>query len=653
MNYYSPREKNEWGEMETFESEETSSLMDEDLPGPSSPTPSKKPSPFFKYLIHFFFYFLFLEVVFFSISMEMGHEKILFFAFLISLVDPLKDYLQRKHLIEERRKFLENPFALEEGILREERFTAILRESQRRPPFFTTLLFLLNLLFFLLCMIAGGTTHSEVLARFGSKINGLILIDGEYWRSISAAFLHVGPIHFIMNMLVLYLFGGFIERIFGSLAYLLIYTSSALLGMAGSLLMIPEPGAGASGALFGIIGTLLVFGFRYRQWIPLRFRDLYTWILCCYVILDFMIAFSVTRFDVYAHLGGLICGILLSFILDIHPKIKAFLFGFTHPRPLWKRIVIFVGSYLSALLILFSLTKALQNAYSPRQLHKDIPLASYEKVSIGLKMAVPQSWKIDGYSTPLMTTWKSPCGHYLTLIFDRAESLSPSEELSRMILDQIPRGLQKEVELTPLPERTLFSYHPKWNSNEILRWQIFKFYSPFQSGHLPTSAWIAVFIRQGYMYILKLQVFEPLKFTSLFQRILHSMDFSLPFRFDIGQQEFERLLKERKKDPFLLNQYSWFLAKTKKDLNLALKLAQKAHALWIKITKQPDPAIIDTLGETLFQLQRYSEALQWFEKAKTLAPNTPYFEKQYEKTRRALEFMENTNPIGERLDKNN
>src|SRR4029077_21207971 len=83
--------------------------------------------------------------------------------------------------------------------------------------------------------------------------------NGEWWRLITAAFLHYGPVHLGLNMLSLYFVGSILEQIVGRWRYLLLYFVSGLAGSAGALILSPNsPTAGASGAIFGVLGALFV-----------------------------------------------------------------------------------------------------------------------------------------------------------------------------------------------------------------------------------------------------------------------------------------------------------------------------------------------------------------------------------------------------------
>src|SRR5262249_57826104 len=88
---------------------------------------------------------------------------------------------------------------------------------------------------------------------------GPAVANGDWWRLITAAFLHANILHLGLNMLALVWLGGPVERYLGHLQYLALYLVSGLAGSAGALLAAPtSPTVGASGAIFGLLGAMLV-----------------------------------------------------------------------------------------------------------------------------------------------------------------------------------------------------------------------------------------------------------------------------------------------------------------------------------------------------------------------------------------------------------
>jgi membrane associated rhomboid family serine protease len=129
--------------------------------------------------------------------------------------------------------------------------------------------------------------------------------NGDWWRLITSAFLHYGPIHLGLNMMSLYFAGRILEQVIGRWRYLLLYVASGLAGAAGALYWSPNsPTVGASGAIFGVLGALLVL--ERRGNIATGGQVLLL------IILNLVITFSYSSsISVGGHIGGLIAGILL------------------------------------------------------------------------------------------------------------------------------------------------------------------------------------------------------------------------------------------------------------------------------------------------------------------------------------------------------
>ncbi len=126
--------------------------------------------------------------------------------------------------------------------------------------------------------------------------------QGDWWRLMTAAFLHYGPFHLILNMLGLYWFGSLLEQRIGSGRYLLIYIVSGLAGSAGALVISPTSATvGASGAIFGILGAGLVLE-RQRDYV---FGGSAMGVIVANLVLTFAWSGNIS---VGGHIGGLIGG---------------------------------------------------------------------------------------------------------------------------------------------------------------------------------------------------------------------------------------------------------------------------------------------------------------------------------------------------------
>ena len=124
----------------------------------------------------------------------------------------------------------------------------------------TKILIAVNVAVYLLELAAGGQVNGTGNRIYTDGVlYGPFVADGDWWRLLTAAFLHYGPLHLAANMFALYLFGGAVEQVLGRWRYLLLYLVSGLAGSAGALLWSPDSATvGASGAIFGVLGAALV-----------------------------------------------------------------------------------------------------------------------------------------------------------------------------------------------------------------------------------------------------------------------------------------------------------------------------------------------------------------------------------------------------------
>jgi membrane associated rhomboid family serine protease len=127
---------------------------------------------------------------------------------------------------------------------------------------------------------------------------------GEWWRLITAAFLHYGPLHLGLNMMSLFFVGSILEQVVGRWRFLLLYFVAGVAGSAGALLVTPNsPTAGASGAIFGVLGALLVLERRGNIGTGGQVLGL--------IVLNLVFTFAIPGISIGGHLGGLAAGVLL------------------------------------------------------------------------------------------------------------------------------------------------------------------------------------------------------------------------------------------------------------------------------------------------------------------------------------------------------
>jgi rhomboid protease GluP len=190
-------------------------------------------------------------------------------------------------------------------------------------PRATYVLLALIILVFLAMTLAGGSESVRVLIRFGAKVNSLI-VEGQVWRLLTSMFLHIGPVHLFFNGYALYIFGIQVERLYGSPRFLAIYLLAGLYGSLFSFAFGPELSAGASGALFGLLGAMLAYFRRHREtfgtW---GHRQLVN--LLVVAGLNLVLGITVPGIDILAHLGGLVSGAVLGWVLapEYQPHVDA------------------------------------------------------------------------------------------------------------------------------------------------------------------------------------------------------------------------------------------------------------------------------------------------------------------------------------------
>lgn len=190
-----------------------------------------------------------------------------------------------------------------------------------RKPYVTYALLAINILLFIIMVFVSGDGiygfQTETLVKFGGNVKSLVL-NGEYWRLIASAFLHDGFLHLICNMYALYVLGIQLENFFGKTRFAIIYLFSAITGNLLSLVF-ADPNVvsiGASGAIFGLFGSLLYFGYYYRVYLGTVLRTQ----IVPVILINFLFGIVTPGIDNAAHIGGLIGGVFISMGIGVKFK---------------------------------------------------------------------------------------------------------------------------------------------------------------------------------------------------------------------------------------------------------------------------------------------------------------------------------------------
>lgn len=188
------------------------------------------------------------------------------------------------------------------------------RRRLPRPRSAATAILGINVAVFVVEMLLGGATNLRVLVDMGAMVPGLVAV-GQWWRLFTAMFLHVGVFHLLLNSLGLYIFGSLIEQVLGSARFLAVYLVSGFCASAVSFAF-GSPGAvaaGASGAIFGLLGAWLAYNFRRRSLSLARANIQGAMML---IAINVVFGLAIPGVDNFAHLGGLAAGIGAGFAAE-------------------------------------------------------------------------------------------------------------------------------------------------------------------------------------------------------------------------------------------------------------------------------------------------------------------------------------------------
>ena len=217
------------------------------------------------------------------------------------------------------------------------------RAILNRPYKFTITILIANLFVFLLMWQSSGLNNQvlwsefsePVLIAYGAKLNALINGPSyQWWRFVTPMFVHVNLIHIGVNMYSLWILGPYVEKIYGSAKFVVFWVLTGIAGVVASYLTVrpslagsglgrflfkavDSPSAGASGALFGLVGVLFVFGIKFRHELPEGFKRAFGTGLIPVIMINLFIGFLGRSFiDNAAHLGGMLSGAALALLVQ-------------------------------------------------------------------------------------------------------------------------------------------------------------------------------------------------------------------------------------------------------------------------------------------------------------------------------------------------
>mgnify|MGYP000604331082 CR=1 FL=1 len=181
----------------------------------------------------------------------------------------------------------------------------------------------LNLLFYAVSIFYTGSVvdmPAGGLVDLGAVYGPFVVVEGEWWRLLTAMFLHGGMTHLLMNMFSLYIIGRPMELYFSPKSYLSLYFLTGIVGGLVSIVVHPETVAiGASGAIFGVFGALSGYFFAYRRELGEHAHQ-FMKDFALIIGINLILGFSIPNIDVSAHAGGLVSGLIGGLIVARHPE---------------------------------------------------------------------------------------------------------------------------------------------------------------------------------------------------------------------------------------------------------------------------------------------------------------------------------------------
>ena len=186
-----------------------------------------------------------------------------------------------------------------------------------KKPVVTYVLLGINISIFAIMFLFG--LYDQIINKYATY--GPYIVRGQYYRLITGAFLHADIFHLLFNCYALYIIGSQIESFMGKAKYLIIYLGSALFGSFFSITFSHYASIGASGAIFGLMGAMLYFGYHYRVYLGTTLKSQIIPLIVINLLIGFLSGGSI---DNFAHIGGLIGGIMLSIAVGVKYKTSLF-----------------------------------------------------------------------------------------------------------------------------------------------------------------------------------------------------------------------------------------------------------------------------------------------------------------------------------------
>jgi membrane associated rhomboid family serine protease len=253
---------------------------------------------------------------------------------------------------------------------------------------------------YLLTESFGSSEDTFTLVRFGANVPSMVRL-GDWWRLVSNIFLHVGLLHLAFNLYALYLFGPFVERLAGRWEIFVVFMVSGVCGSAASAwLGHAQMSAGASGAIFGLLGAATVIGLTFHG-IPNHVRKVYLLNFLFIVAINLAYGFFEPHIDNLAHIGGMVSGALVGLCLS--PA------GADNRRRLLFRLAGLLMAFFVAVTLWTAANNVAEGGYP-----MGAQMRTYSGEQGGWSIKVPRFWQMGG-RTATKVEFDDPLGAALTI----------------------------------------------------------------------------------------------------------------------------------------------------------------------------------------------------------------------------------------------
>ena len=193
---------------------------------------------------------------------------------------------------------------------------------RKKVPYVTYVLIGLNIFVFILTYFLYFISKGNINLYNMFAVDAALIRSGQYYRLITGMFLHAGPfylpLHLLFNMYALFVIGSQVEGFIGKAKYIIVYLASGLIGSLLSCVILKGSSIGASGAIFGLMGSLTYFGYHYRVYFGSVIKTQIIPLIC----FNLLLGFYLNGVDNMAHIGGLIGGIISTMGVGVKDKSK-------------------------------------------------------------------------------------------------------------------------------------------------------------------------------------------------------------------------------------------------------------------------------------------------------------------------------------------